>query len=80
MAELLGPRLGTTLVGQTGEIFDRIDYKLLPKKAAPIAVLNLSVIHWSLSKNMTKKQKHMFLIKAPDLNRRPILKFDQIMH
>ena len=35
------------------ENFDAIGKKLLQTKAAPIALLNLSIIHWSLSKNMT---------------------------
>ena len=80
MADLLGQHSCTALVGLTGEIFDRNGCKLLPTKAAPIAVLNSFIIHWSLSKNMTKKQNHTFLIKAPVLNRRPIWKFDQMMH
>ena len=33
--------------------FDEISEKLLPIKAAPVASLNLSIIYWSLSKNMT---------------------------
>ena len=36
--------------------FDEIDKKLLPNKAMPITLLNLSTIHWSLSKNMTQEQ------------------------
>ena len=35
------------------EIFDGIGEKLLQTKAAPIDSLNLSIIHWSLSKIMT---------------------------
>ena len=31
---------------------------------APIALLHLSIIHWSLSRNMTKEQNHMFWIKS----------------
>ena len=31
----------------------KIDHKLLLTKAAPIALLNLAIIHWSLSKKMT---------------------------
>ena len=47
-----GPRR-VTFVFMWNEIFDRIGEKLLPTKAAPIASLNLSIIHSSLSKNMT---------------------------
>ena len=39
------------------KIFDGIDEKLLPSKAGPIALLNLSIIHWSLSKYMTWNKK-----------------------
>ena len=35
------------------ETFDGISKKLLPTKAATIALLHLSIIHWSLSRNMT---------------------------
>ena len=37
-------------------IFDGIGQKLLPTKAAPIASLNLSIIHWSLSRSMTRNK------------------------
>ena len=39
------------------EIFSGIGEKLLPTKAAPIASLNLSIIRWPLSKNITLEQK-----------------------
>ena len=42
------------------KIFDGIVEKLLPTKAAPIASLHLSIIHWSLSTNMTRS-----LLRAP---------------
>ena len=35
------------------ESLDGIVKKLLQTKVVPIASLNLSIIHWSLSKNMT---------------------------
>ena len=35
------------------EIFNGIGGKLLLAKAAPMVLLNLSIFHWSLGKNMT---------------------------
>ena len=43
------------------EIFDGIGRKLLLTKAELISALNLSIIHWSLSKHM--EQNHMFRIE-----------------
>ena len=44
--------------------FQRIGENFLPTKAAPIASLNLSIIHSSLSKNMTQEQNSMFQIES----------------
>ena len=46
------------------EILDVIGEKLLPTKAALIVSLNLSMIHWSLSKNMTLEQILPFQITS----------------
>ena len=46
------------------KIFNGISQKLLPTKAEPIASLNLSIIHWSLSKFMTMEQISMFRIES----------------
>ena len=46
-------RAATSHFFMWNENFDGIAEKLLPTKAAPIASPNLSIIHWSLSKNMT---------------------------
>ena len=42
------------------DFFDGTGKKLLPIKAVPITSLNLSIIHWSLIKNMTQEQNLMF--------------------
>ena len=46
------------------EIFDGIGENLLPIKAALISSLNLSVTHWSLSKNKAWEQIHTLWIKS----------------
>ena len=60
------------------DISDGIGEKLLQTKAAPIALLNLSITHWSLSENMTQVQIQMFLCKATDPQY--CLKCCQIIH
>ena len=42
---------------------DGIGETSMPIEAAPIASLNLSISHGSLSKNMTKEQNGMFQIE-----------------
>ena len=46
------------------ENIDGMGEKLLPTKAVCIASLNLSTIHWSLSKNKTQEQNRMFRIES----------------
>ena len=46
------------------ENLDGIGEKLLPTKAAAISSLNLSISHWSPSKNMTLEQNSMFQIES----------------
>ena len=46
------------------EFFDGIGENLLLTKAAPIALLNLSISRWSLRKIMTWEQSSMFRIES----------------
>ena len=46
------------------ENFDGTGEKLLLTKAKPIASLNLSISHWSLSKSMIQEQNQMFWIES----------------
>ena len=43
--------------------------KLLSTTGSPIALLNLLIIHWSLSKNMTQEQNSTFQIESCAISR-----------
>ena len=58
------------------ENFHGIGEKLVPTKAAPIAIINLLISHWSLSRHKTREKKphiqNRILGKAAGLNQLPV--------